>query len=251
MSLQNYWDRQPCGSKRSVFVPGTLAYFDEIRRNRYHMEYHVPTFLGTRSAQGRRVLELGCGIGTDAVSMALGGARVTAVDFSERSLELAEAQAAAYGVSDRIDFVHWDIQEPLGLGHMGAFDMAYSFGVIHHLERPGDVLKNMYNALKVGGQCKVMVYHKYSTKWLLCKLGLMRPEAQAGVPIVKALSRREGFKMMRDARFRDVAPPTVKHVFWPKVEPYTRGQYVRGWQWWLQPMEHLVGWHLLLEGWRR
>ncbi len=57
-------------------------------------------------ARGARVLDLGCGPGLYAIRLARAGARVTAVDFSERSIAYARDAAAREGLA--IDYVEGD-----------------------------------------------------------------------------------------------------------------------------------------------
>jgi SAM-dependent methyltransferase len=55
---------------------------------------------------GKRVLEVGCGFGTDSWNFARAGAQLTAVKLSTESLDIAEQRADVMGVADRIRFVH-------------------------------------------------------------------------------------------------------------------------------------------------
>ena len=76
------------------------------------------TFRGLRSLRsgsGKRVLEIGCGIGTDTVNFARNGAQVTSVDLSEKSLELAQQRIRVYGLQDQVKFYRGNAEELSGL----------------------------------------------------------------------------------------------------------------------------------------
>src|SRR5512141_916058 len=51
---------------------------------------------------GRRVLELGCGPGDEAIMMARRGAHVTALDIAPSSVAIVQARARANGVDARV-----------------------------------------------------------------------------------------------------------------------------------------------------
>jgi SAM-dependent methyltransferase len=75
-----------------------------------------------------RMLELGCGTGTNAVYLATQGFDVTAVDLSALAIEQAEAKAQAVKVA--VNFLQADI---LQLPDLGGFPFVFDRGVYHHL----------------------------------------------------------------------------------------------------------------------
>jgi 2-polyprenyl-3-methyl-5-hydroxy-6-metoxy-1,4-benzoquinol methylase len=78
----------------------------------------------------RRVLELGCGNGMNAVFMASRGCQVTAVDVSHTALEMAREQQRVAGVD--IELVEGDIFElPL---NRQAYDFVFDRGMFHHVQ---------------------------------------------------------------------------------------------------------------------
>ena len=89
--VQEYWNARPCNIRHSTKVVGSKEYFDEVEARKYMVEPHIPAFAEFERWRGKRVLEIGCGLGTDTMNFARHGARVTAVDLSEKSLELARA----------------------------------------------------------------------------------------------------------------------------------------------------------------
>jgi ubiquinone/menaquinone biosynthesis C-methylase UbiE len=80
------------------------------------------------NAGARTVLDVGCGTGGDAVSLAQRGVRVTAMDYSEVALARARAKAAALGVT--VDFQMGDMALPFPFGDEG-FDAVMSNVALH------------------------------------------------------------------------------------------------------------------------
>lgn len=88
----DHWNNTPCGSTdidRSI-EQGTLEFFEAVRQSRYEvtdawMKKHIPFHLG----KGKKVLEVGFGMGTDLVTWHLAGAEVHGIDITENHLQLA------------------------------------------------------------------------------------------------------------------------------------------------------------------
>lgn len=89
-------------------------------------ERHVPGLIG--DVAGLEVADVGCGTGRHAVRLAAAGARVTALDFSERMLEAARRKAG----NGAIRFVAHDVTRPLPLPD-AAFDRVLCCLVADHV----------------------------------------------------------------------------------------------------------------------
>ena len=90
-----------------------------------------------------RVLDIGCGSGRFAVSLARRGATVVGLDFAPEMLSLAEKKADEAGVADRCqflnaDFMTWDWDEP--------FDLVLAIGVLDYVPRPEPFMKRLATA---------------------------------------------------------------------------------------------------------
>src|ERR687895_348426 len=134
--VQRYGDARPCNIRHSTKPLGSKEYFDEVEARKYLVEPHIPAFAEFERWRGKRVLEVGCGIGTDSINFARAGAELTAVDLSGESLRVAQQRADVMGVADRIRFVQANAEELTDALAGEQYDLVYSFGVIHHTPHP-------------------------------------------------------------------------------------------------------------------
>lgn len=86
--VREFWDGQPCNIKHSPKPIGTREYFDEVEARKYLVEPHIPGFAQFERWRGKKVLEIGCGIGTDSINFARHGADLSVVELSKKSLEI-------------------------------------------------------------------------------------------------------------------------------------------------------------------
>jgi len=257
--VREYWDARPCNIRHSAQPIGTRAYFDEVERRKYLVEPHIPAFADFARWRGARVLEVGCGIGTDTINFARAGARVTAVDLSQASIDIARARAEVFQVDDLIDFHCADIERPWGVIPQRDYDLIYSFGVLHHTPDPWHALENLHLFSGPRTRLRIMVYYKYSTKatWLALRYGnFQNSEAQPGCPVTHTFSRAEAHDWLLACGFETMRM-WVDHIFPYRIGPYRHYRYVRKWRYRLMPhaffhyLEQRLGWHLLIEARKR
>jgi SAM-dependent methyltransferase len=98
---------------------------------------------------GRRVLDLGSGLGESAVYFALRGAEVTATDISPEMCARAAEVARRRGVTIRTVVTPIERLEVEAEG----FDLAYGANLLHHLADVDGALRSVRRALAPGGRC--------------------------------------------------------------------------------------------------
>lgn len=262
--VQGYWNARPCNIRHSPKQVGTEEYFQEVEARKYMVESHIPSFADFDRWRGKKVLEIGCGIGTDTMNFARHGASVTAVDLTEKSLEVARKRAEVFGLADRIRFFQANAEQLSSFVPMEQYDLVYSFGVIHHTPHPERVLEELRKYVKPGGTLKIMVYNRWSWKvlwivfiygkgqfWKLDRLIAEYSEAQTGCPVTYSYSRRDGRKLLEGHGFK-VTDVFVDHIFRYSIPEYVKYEYKVVWyfRWIPKPlfrlMERLFGWHLCL-----
>jgi 2-polyprenyl-3-methyl-5-hydroxy-6-metoxy-1,4-benzoquinol methylase len=262
--VRTYWDQRPCNIRHSPRPIGTREYFDEVEARKYLVEPHIPKFADFERWRGKKVLEIGCGIGTDTVNFARHGASVTAVDLSPESLKIAAQRVALFGLGDLVKFYSGSAEELTSFLPLDTYDLIYSFGVIHHTPHPDRVLEQVRSYVKPGTTVKVMVYHRHSWKvlwilmgygkgqfWRLNDLIAEHSEAQTGCPVTYTYTRRQGRKLLESFGFH-VVDVSVEHIFPYRIADYVQYRYVKSWPWSWTPtplfrwMERHFGWHLCL-----
>lgn len=187
---RDQWSQDPCGEIYGrEYGFGTREFFDEVERYRYE-EYApwMPAVMGFSEFKGARLLEIGCGMGTDLLQFARGGARVTGADLTPRSVEISREHFRLYEMPG--DFVVTD-GERLPFADE-SFDVVYSNGVLHHTPGTDVAVGEVHRVLRPGGTAKVMLYHRNSLAYwgvLVLRHGLLGGEFLRGRSIAEVMSR--------------------------------------------------------------
>lgn len=156
--VQRFWNKKPCASSRTTGEIGTKEFFDSAEKYRYEEEYHIPEVVQFEKQRGKKVLEIGCGLGTDLLQFARHGANVTGVDLTPKSMELLKKRFKINNLPGEFSVVN---AEELPFED-NTFDYVYSHGVIHHSPNTEKIVENIHRILKPNGEFMVMIYHKNS-----------------------------------------------------------------------------------------
>ena len=98
--------------------------------------------------RGRRVLEIGCGMGLHTETLVRAGADVTTIDISETSVDATARRLAIKGLKADVRRMDAEILEFPD----ASFDFVWSWGVIHHSAMTGRIVRQIDRVLKAGGE---------------------------------------------------------------------------------------------------
>jgi len=246
--VRTYWDRQPCNIRHGRAPVGTREYFDQVEQRKYFVEPHIPIFADFPRWKGKKVLEIGCGIGTDSINFARGGADLAVVDLSGETLAICRKRFDVFGLPAR--FYQANAEELSSVVPVERYDLVYAFGVIHHTPNPRRAIEEIMKYMGPGSELRLMLYAKYSWKHLLIALERMQVEAQADCPIVFSYC---GPGVRRLLEGLEVTSIRKEHIFPWSIPHYIKHEYRKVWyfRWMPRPLfrlcERLAGWHLLVK----
>jgi len=115
--------------------------------------------LATTSVAGKKILEVGAGMGGDSVFLAKKGGEVTVIDFTKEALALIGENAKKAKVD--ITTVQADARRiPFP---DNTFDIIFHQGLLEHFKNPDELLREQKRVLKLGGYLLVDVPQRYTT----------------------------------------------------------------------------------------
>lgn len=173
-AVEEFWDRASCGEDLYLQNQQRDGYIEHARR-RYELEPVIEEFAEFASAAGRRVLEIGVGLGADHQRFAQAGAQLTGIDLTARAVAHTRRRLAQFnfdsllssGDAENLEFPS------------DTFDLVYSWGVLHHSPNTPKAISEVHRVLRTGGVAKVMIYHKWSLVgymlWIRYALLRLRP----------------------------------------------------------------------------
>ncbi len=258
---QRQWDTDPCGANTAADLQrGSSAFFSKVTRERY--ESYAPWMrerVRFEAQAGKRLLEIGPGLGTDHAEFARAGAQVFALDLTATHLRLTRERFATEGLTTRL--VRGDA-ERLPFAD-GTFDTVYAFGVIHHTPDMQRAIDEVYRVLRPQGTAIIGLYHRHSAfYWLnvilfrglflgqLFRLGQrrmlsmieLRASDTTAQPLVQVLSRRDCRKLFSRFAATQVESAHVELLHFLPVVPATfrHGRRL------LERLGRYWGWYLIV-----
>jgi SAM-dependent methyltransferase len=195
--VRDYWNHHIHDLDISTHAPGTREFFHDL--DHYHFEklHHLPRLVDFAAYRGRKVLDVGCGAGTDLVRFAQQGAVVTGVDLSSSAIALARQNFAQRGLT--ADLREAD-GEALPFGD-DEFDFVFAHGVVQYTTHDRALVDECRRVLKPGGTAVFQVYNRIS--WLNALSKVMKvPLEHEDAPVLGRYSAGEFRRLLTG--FRDV-----------------------------------------------
>lgn len=246
--VKNFWDSRPCNVKHSSKQLASKEYFDEVEKKKFFVEPHIKSFSEFNLWNGKKVLEVGCGLATAGINFARYGADYTGIELSKETLSLAKKRFEVYNIQG--NFYEGNAENLSDFLPEEKYHLVYSWGVIHHTPHPEKVIQQIKKYLHKKGEFRLMLYASNSWKNYMIGAGLDQPEAQYGCPIAYTYTEEEIIELLGN----DFVVTSMErdHIFPYQIEPYKKGEYVK--QPWFECMpdemfkilEKKLGWHILI-----
>ena len=190
--------------------------------------------------QGKSFLDVGCGIGRNSYwPHSYGAALSLSIDIDRHTLAAARENLSSFGNAE-VEF-----RSAYAIDEADRFDIAFSIGVIHHLDEPDTAIREMKKALKPGGILLVWLYGYENNEWLIRYFNPARKFlfSKMPLPIVYALSypataalwlflkaglgRTEYMQLIRTFSFRHLRAIVYDHMIPIIANYYTKDDAIR------------------------
>jgi SAM-dependent methyltransferase len=188
--------------------------------------YFEPLGAGADALRGKLAFDGGCGKGRHAYHALKAGARLVALDFS-RAVDVARANSRELD-GERL-FVQADLLQPPFAA--GAFDVAYSLGVLHHLPDPEAGFRRLVSLARPGGRVLIYLYHALEGEPLkqallgavtLARKLTTRLPHRALLPLTTALGYGLYAGVVMPSRLLQRVPQTRAFAEWLPLSSYAR-----------------------------
>lgn len=159
-AVRQYWEAHIHDLDITRYPVGSPGFFADLEQYHFEKLHHLHRLVPFSEFRGRRVLEVGCGAGTDLIQFARNGAMVTGVDLAASAIQLASANVRFAGLRARL---------AVGDGEAlpfreRSFDLVYAHGVVQYTTNGQRLVDECRRVLKPGGQAIFQVYNRIS--WL-------------------------------------------------------------------------------------
>lgn len=238
-----YWNEHIHDLAVTTYPVGTREFFQQLDEYRYDKLNYLPRLINFAAYKGRKLLEVGCGVGTDLVRFARAGAHVTGIDVSQTGIELARRNIEQHGLRANVRWMNGECMEFAE----NTFDVVYAHGVLPYTVETGKMINEIRRVLKPGGEAILMVYNRNSWLNLMRKVTNV-PLEHEDAPVLKKFSIRELRPLLRDFKEYRIIPErfpvrTRLHSGW-KARLFNE-VFVRAFnsmpKSWVSPL----GWHLM------
>jgi ubiquinone/menaquinone biosynthesis C-methylase UbiE len=201
-AVRSYWEAAPCGAKLADAEPGSPDFYAQVEQERYRREPFIPAFAEFDRWRGRRVLEIGVGVGSDFVRFVRAGADATGLDLTEAAIDLVRRRLELEGLS-----AHLQVADAESLPFEDrSFDLVYSWGVLHHTPDTARAVEEIRRVLRPDGEARIMLYSRRS--WLAYGLWLR-------------------YALARGRPRRTLADVVANHMESPGTKAYTQAELTR------------------------
>ena len=218
LEAKQWWEKHPA----DYYVrgeEGTWQFYQNVDRKWF--KWHTPwaqteypllsRLVDYNALRAKKVLEVGCGLGSVLESLSGMGANVAGIDITSKACLLTAKRFRLFSLPGHVlnaDAENLPFED-------AAFDFVVSWGVLHHTPDTQRSVNEIHRVLKPGGECYVMLYHRNSLFWWykvffgwgIARVKLLSHSLQeitnmaldgvevGGSPLAKVFSRKEAYNL--------------------------------------------------------
>lgn len=242
--VREYWNSRIHDLEMTKQPPGSKAFFEELDDYRFDKLAYLPQVVDFGAYRGKRVLEVGCGIGTDLVRFARGGAVTFGVDLSETAIRLARRNMEVNGFAkDRFtigDGSRLPVPDQ-------SIDVFYAHGVLQYSADPRGIVTEAQRVLRPGGTAIFMVYNRVS--WLMAMSKVMKvPLEHEDAPGLRMYSIAEFQELLKGFKHVTLVPerfPVKSRLHHGLKGTLYNTLFVGAFNLIPRPVVRRFGWHLM------
>ena len=242
-AVRAYWNVRIHDLEITKHPVGSAGFFADLDEYHFDKLHHLLRLIPFEEYGGRRVLEVGCGAGTDLVRFARHRARVTGIDIADSAIALARTNFRQQGLPAELLVADGE-QLPFA---DGTFDLVYAHGVVQYTADGRRLVSECRRVLRPGGRAIFQVYNRLS--WLNALSKVMKVDLEhADAPALRIYSIGEFRSLLSGFSRVQIVPERfpVKsrlHRGW-KGAVYN-GLFVRAFNVLPRVLVRPLGWHLL------
>jgi SAM-dependent methyltransferase len=242
-AIRDYWNKRIHDLEIARHPVGTKKFFKELEVYRFEKLDYLPRVVDFAGYRGKKLLEIGCGVGLDLARFARGGANVTGIDLAAVSIDLAKKNFAfqrAKGNLQVMDGEHLDFDND-------SFDVVYAHGVLQYTANIEKMIAEIRRVLKPGGEAILMVYNRYSWLNFMSKLFGVKLEHE-DAPVLNRFSIRQFRNMLSGFSRVEIIPerfPVRTRLHHGLKAAVYNGVFVASFNLLPKRLIRPLGWHLM------
>lgn len=243
VSIQNYWNEHIHDLAVATSPVGSPGFFQELDAYRFEKLDYLPKVVDFAEYAGKRLLEVGCGVGIDLIRFARAGAAVTGVDLAQVSIDLALKNFKQQGLAAELYVMNG---EDLHFND-NSFDVVYAHGVLQYTANAQSMINEIHRVLDPGGEAILMVYNRYS--WLNALSKVMNVELEhEDAPALRKYSISEFRDMLKIFSKVKIIPerfPVETRLHHGLMAQLYNDVFVRTFRLLPKPLVQRLGWHIM------
>lgn len=164
-----WWSKNPMSydwNNKNKFPLYSLEWFDQLDKTEIYghrlFDSDKPftsNIIPINDIKGKKVLEIGCGMGFHSEILANYCGEYTGIDLTENAVKATKKRFELKGLKGKV--INADAEKlPFPDNY---FDFIWSWGVIHHSSSTGKCIKEISRVCKKEGEARIMVYNRDST----------------------------------------------------------------------------------------